>query len=94
MKDHKYHGSGKLKTQRFIQTGLFRDNRFVHGKVDFTDGSKYEGSVENGGKAGKGYFMARDGTEYNGYFLHDKLNGAGEVKYRDGSTYRGNFMDG
>lgn len=45
MRDHKYHGTGKLTTKNYEQNGLFRDNRFVHGKITFTDGSSYEGSI-------------------------------------------------
>ena len=62
MKDFKYHGSGKLNTKKGKQVGLFRDNRFVHGKITFTDGSTYEGAMENGHKTGKGVFTTKDGT--------------------------------
>lgn len=41
MRDHKYNGKGKLKTKRYEQSGLFRDNRFLHGKINYADGSSY-----------------------------------------------------
>ena len=45
MRDHKYHGTGKLITKNYQQNGLFRDNRFIHGKIVFSDGASYEGSL-------------------------------------------------
>ena len=62
MKQHKYHGNGKLITKNYEQKGLFRDNRFVHGITKFKDGSSFEGSLEYGLKTGKGTFITRDGT--------------------------------
>lgn len=65
MRDHKYHGQGKLVTKNYQQIGLFRDNRFIHGKITYyPDGSSYQGSIENGSKAGKGIYMTKDGTRY------------------------------
>lgn len=45
MRENKYHGKGKLTTKKLTQLGLFRESRFVHGKVIFEDGSVYEGSL-------------------------------------------------
>ena len=89
MKDLKYHGRGKLTTKKYKQTGLFRDNRFIHGKINFNDGSSYEGAVENGQKTGKGVYVGKDGTRYEGYFRNDKLDGNGEVRSTDGLIYSG-----
>lgn len=79
MRDHKYHGNGRLKTSKYEQNGLFRDNRFIHGKIIFTDGSNasYEGSLENGHKTGRGISVTKDGTHYEGYFKDDKFDGYG-----------------
>ena len=94
MKDFKYHGRGKLTTQKYKQVGLFRDNRFVHGKINFSDGSSYEGAIENGHKSGKGTFITKDGTRLEGYFRNDKLEGHGQVKSKDGTIYNGEFKEG
>ena len=77
MKDHKFHGRGKHITKKYKQVGLFRDNRFVHGKMTFQDGSSYEGAMENGQKVGKGTYIAKDGSRLEGYFKNDKLEGTG-----------------
>ena len=89
MKDLKYHGRGTLNTKKAKQVGLFRDNRFAHGKITFADGSTYEGALENGQKTGKGVYVAKDGTRYEGYFRNDKLNGNGDIRASDGTIYSG-----
>jgi len=33
MKNHKYHGKGKLVNKKSTQIGLFRQSRFIHGKI-------------------------------------------------------------
>jgi hypothetical protein len=94
MQDHKYHGSGRLETKRYKQVGLFRDNRFLHGRVTWSDGSSYEGSFENGQKAGRGVYITKDKVRYEGFFRDDKLDGLAEVHYDDGTHYKGDFRDG
>lgn len=94
MKDHKYHGEGTLKTKNYTQSGLFRDNRFVHGKIIYPDGSSYEGSIEGGAKSGKGIYISKDGTKYEGYLKQDKYHGKGILTEPNGTTYSGSFKEG
>lgn len=43
--------------------------------ITFSDGSVYEGSLENGKKTGKGHLKKADGSFYEGYFENDKFHG-------------------
>jgi hypothetical protein len=45
MRDQEYYGKGKLKTDLFTKEGLFRNGKFLHGKIHYNDGVIYEGSI-------------------------------------------------
>lgn len=47
MLDNQFHGQGVFKSKDNIQKGLYRNGNFIYGKVNFQDGTVYEGSLEN-----------------------------------------------
>lgn len=57
--------------------GLFREGKFIYGKLELKDGTIFKGSLENMEKNGKGILRYSNGDHYDGYFLHDKFNGEG-----------------
>ena len=75
-----YEGDGVFKTKENTKEGMFRQGKFVRGKVIFPDGTVYEGSIQDGKKTGKGILKKSDGTFYDGYFVNDKFEGKGHLK--------------
>lgn len=57
------------------------------------DGTKYQGSVVNGKRHGKGTITWPDGSRYVGYFKNDLRNGPGTMTLPDGTVYSGYFVD-
>ena len=51
--------------------GLFREGKFLHGKIELSNGTIYEGSVTDMKKNGEGTLKKNDGSSYTGYFLND-----------------------
>lgn len=94
MRDIRYHGQGKLTVKNETWNGLFRGGIFMHGRIQFEDGSTYSGSIEKGSKSGYGEYKHPDGTRYRGYFKNDKFEGKGELEKKDGTKYNGTFRSG
>ena len=71
-------------------------------KLDFSDGSMYEGQVEECLIAGKqitcfkgmGVYTFKTGYRYEGEFKDNKPNGQGVFASPDGMSYQGGFKDG
>ena len=71
-------------------------------KLDFSDGSVYEGQVEEcliGGKQiicfkGMGVYTFKTGYRYEGEFKDNKPNGQGVFISPNGQRYQGGFKDG
>lgn len=57
------------------------------------DGTKYQGSVLNGKKHGKGTIIWPDGSRYIGSFKNDLRHGPGKMILPDGTVYNGYFVD-
>jgi hypothetical protein len=58
------------------------------------DGTRYQGSVRNGKKDGKGTIIWPDGSRFVGYFKNDLRNGPGTMTLPDGTEYQGYFVNG
>ena len=57
------------------------------------DGTKYQGSVVDGKRDGKGTIVWPDGSRYVGHFKNDLRNGPGTMILPDGTVYNGYFVD-
>jgi hypothetical protein len=64
------------------------------GRLTFTDGSLYEGEIENGKPNGKGKKTYNSGEIYEGDWKDGKRHGKGKVTWVDGGVYEGDFADG
>jgi hypothetical protein len=69
------------------------DCRNGYGTSTYSNGSKYEGNFQNGGKGGKGTYYYIDGGTYVGEWKNDKKDGFGTATYSDGGRYIGEFRD-
>lgn len=65
----------------------------VEGKIQYTDGRYYEGTLENGLKNGHGYFYWDDDNIYKGEYRNGKKHGEGTL-LRNGRRYKGRFENG
>ena len=92
-----------FKSLIYADTGML----FLEGikdvvKLDYSDGSMYEGQVEKcliGGKEitcfrGVGIYTFKTGYRYEGEFEDNKPNGQGVFTSPDGQRYQGGFRDG
>ena len=62
--------------------------------IKYSDGSFYEGTLENGQKNGQGAYTMPTGYTYEGQWLNGEISGQGIAKYPDGSVYEGTFLNG
>ena len=63
-------------------------------KIEYSDGSLYEGTIVNGMRSGQGKYTDANGNIYEGAFTLDEMNGNFTVHYADGSTYIGGYVSG
>ncbi|WP_170311658.1 stalk domain-containing protein [Vallitalea okinawensis] len=63
-------------------------------RIDYTDGSYYEGDVVDGALDGYGVLYYSSGSMYEGYWKNDTMNGEGTYTWSDGSYYIGTWKDG
>ncbi|WP_420473448.1 protein kinase domain-containing protein [Noviherbaspirillum sp. ST9] len=64
------------------------------GKVTWTNGNQFEGTLVRGMKEGKGKFAWNNGQRYSGDWARDMPNGRGVITFADGSKYEGEVRDG
>ena len=64
------------------------------GKIVWTNGNQFEGTLVRGMKEGKGRFLWNNGQRYNGEWARDMPNGRGTITFADGSKYEGDVRDG
>ena len=64
------------------------------GKILWTNGNQFEGTLVRGMKEGKGKFVWNNGQRYNGDWARDMPNGRGTITFTDGSRYEGEVKDG
>lgn len=71
-----------------VYEGMFLGNERVwKGKINYADGSCYEGEWGNDGPHGEGVLTWDDGTKFIGRFAG--LSGNGKIEYVDGDYYEG-----
>jgi len=64
------------------------------GKLQFKDGSYYEGDFSNGEITGEGIrYWASTGNRYSGMFENGEMCGLGRMEYGNGNVYDGAWMD-
>lgn len=56
------------------------------GFLRFTDGSDYEGEIENGQANGYGVLTVPNGTVYEGEFQNNYIFGEGTMEHSDGGS--------
>lgn len=64
------------------------------GKISWSNGNQFEGTLVQGSKEGKGRFVWNSGQRYSGDWAHDAPNGRGTFLFPDGSRYDGDVKDG
>ena len=52
--------------------------------INFNDGSRYFGEIDDGMKNGIGMLLVQDGSVYMGEWLNDNYHGSGVYIYPDG----------
>lgn len=63
-------------------------------RIDYDNGSYYEGEVVDGTLDGYGVLYYINGDKYEGYWKNDLMNGQGTYTWKDGSYYVGTWKDG
>ncbi len=62
--------------------------------IEYADGSKYEGEVQNGKRQGHGTWTRPDGIQYVGQWKNDRPDGQGTITFPDGKKYAGQWKNG
>lgn len=62
-------------------------------RIDFKNGSFYEGETRDGKMHGTGKYTWSDGTYYEGEFADGNFNGFGKRVYSSGGVYEGQWKD-
>jgi hypothetical protein len=94
--------SGPEKTIRFsdqTMTGNFStDSRTGKvsgtGRIVWSNGNRFEGTLNRGVKEGKGQFSWNSGQRYIGDWANDLPNGKGTIYFANGDRYEGDVKDG
>lgn len=64
------------------------------GKITWTNGNQFEGTLVRGSKEGKGKFVWHNGQRYSGDWARDMPNGKGTIVFANGNRYEGDVKDG
>jgi len=91
------HGQGKMVCRSGnTAQGEFRKDRLYNGTgtMEYTHGSIFTGTWENGWWQGPGKLVTGDGVVYEGNYDKGRLYGPGYVTYPDGPKYSGMFTNG
>ena len=62
-------------------------------KVEYPDGSVYEGEFKDMHRNGKGVYTLKNGDVYSGEFFYDRMWGTGEYRFFNGDVYKGTFKN-
>ncbi len=62
--------------------------------IEYADGSKYEGEVQNGERQGRGTWTRPDGIQYIGQWKNDRPDGQGTITFPDGKKFEGQWKNG
>lgn len=63
------------------------------GRLEWTNGSYYEGGFKTGQFNGRGKFVRPSGYIAEGEFVDGQLTGKGRIEFKDGTYYEGEFKD-
>jgi hypothetical protein len=78
-----------------VYVGEFVNNRgHGFGRMEYADGSVYEGLYIDGEKNGNGKFTYGNGSVYEGDSKDNMKHGYGRETYASGEVYEGQFIDG
>jgi hypothetical protein len=64
------------------------------GRIVWTNGNRFEGTLVNGVKQGAGQFFWNNGQHYIGDWTNDVPNGVGVIVFPNGDRYEGQVKDG
>lgn len=64
------------------------------GRIAWTNGNRFEGTLLNGVKQGKGQFFWNNGQHYIGDWANDAPNGVGVIVFPNGDRYEGQVKNG
>ena len=64
------------------------------GRLEWSNGERYEGYLRDGRPHGAGVLQMRDGRRYEGYFLDGVRTGLGRLLLPSGDRYEGTFVNG
>ena len=62
-------------------------------RVEYPDGSVYEGEFKDYHRNGKGVYTLKNGDVYTGEFFYDRMWGEGEYRFFNGDVYTGYFKN-
>lgn len=84
--------------ERTLDSGFYQGyvlKGVIHGqgKLQWNNGSSYEGEWQNGQRHGHG-IMKWDTCTYEGMWEHDQFHGIGSISWNNGTSYEGNFVNG
>ena len=63
-------------------------------RIEYEDGSVYEGEIKDGKRHGRGSWTGPDGKKYEGEWKDNKRHGRGTYTFSDGAKYEGEYQDG
>jgi hypothetical protein len=94
--------SGPERTIRFgdqTMTGNFSTDPATGkvsgtGRIVWSNGNRFEGTLNRGVKEGKGQFVWSNGQRYSGDWANDQPNGMGTIIFPNGDRYEGDVTDG
>lgn len=64
------------------------------GKIVWSDGNRFEGTLVRGVKEGRGQFVWSNGQRYSGDWARDVPNGKGTIVFANGNRYTGDVSNG
>jgi len=89
----------EIRAEDAIYKGRFEVNKTTRrvsgqGRIEFFDGSSFEGQLEDGNKSGQGKYTWANGQRYSGNWRDDLPDGEGELISSGGDQYTGGFIKG
>eukprot|EP01062_Namystynia_karyoxenos_P008007 TRINITY_DN12823_c0_g1_i1.p2 TRINITY_DN12823_c0_g1~~TRINITY_DN12823_c0_g1_i1.p2 ORF type:complete len:217 (+),score=60.93 TRINITY_DN12823_c0_g1_i1:108-758(+) len=66
--------------------------RLIPGKIEYDDGSRYEGDIRKGRREGRGTLSYSSGDKYVGEWKADKREGWGRLDMASGGYYEGEWQ--
>ncbi|WP_151637608.1 protein kinase domain-containing protein [Noviherbaspirillum aerium] len=64
------------------------------GRIEWSNGDRFDGTLVRGSKEGKGQFVWRNGQRYSGDWSGNEPNGRGTIVFANGNRYDGDVRNG